>query len=120
MCDCLDPENRWWENEAPIGLEPKRRGRASAFNHQAGTSDPFHPDSWGAQFRDINGLKTFQLELETVEKKKPELDAIVAHAPGWHFPLGDGNLLVLDESKTRRTGWVGHLFGKVDAHSHEP
>lgn len=95
-------------------------GRASACHHQAGPSDPFQADSWGAQFQNIIGLKTFQLELETVEKKKPELDAIVARAPGWQFPLGDGSLLVLDQSMTRRTGWVGNLFGKVESHSHEP
>lgn len=101
-------------------MEPKRSGRASACNHHAGPSDPFQAHSWGAQFRNIDGLKTFQLELETIEKKRPELDAIVARAPGWQFPLGDGNLLILDQSKTRRTGWVGHLFGKVPSDSHEP
>lgn len=52
------------------------------------------------------------MELETVEKKKLELDVIVARAPGWQFPLGDQHVLILDESKTRRTGWVGHILSK--------
>lgn len=105
--------NRFWEHQAPIALEPKRRGRASACNHHAKSSDPFEVHSWGAQFRNIKGLKKFQLELETIDKKKAELDALVERAPGWRFPLGDGQLLVLDQAKTRRAGWVGQIFGRV-------
>ena len=51
------------------------------------------------------------LELETVEKKKDELDAIVSRAPGWRFALYDGQVLVLDESRTTRTGWLGRRLG---------
>lgn len=56
-------------------------------------------------------LKVFQLELETVEKKKDELDAIVARAPGWQFPLDGDRIMILDESKTKRIGWLGHKLG---------
>ena len=72
---------------------------------------PFQRGSWGDAFRNISGLERFVLELETVEKKKGELDAIVSRAPGWQFVLHDGQVLVLDESKTTRTGWLGRELG---------
>lgn len=65
----------------------------------------------------MEGLKVFQLELETVEKKKDELDAIVARAPGWQFPLDGDRIMILDESKTKRTGWLGHKLGMMFADS---
>ena len=58
-------------------------------------------------------LKVFQLELETVEKKKDELDAIVARAPSWQFPLDGDRIMILDESKTKRIGWLGHKLGMM-------
>lgn len=100
----------WWEHEAPLALEPKHRGipRPNAISQP---SDPFVGGSWGSAFHEISGLETFELELETVEKKKGELDAIVSRAPGWQFPLHDGKVLVLDESRTTRTGWLGRRLG---------
>ena len=100
----------WWEYEAPLALEPKYRGmpRPNAISQP---SEPFKEGSWGGAFQKISGLETFVLELETVEKKKGELDAIVSRAPGWRFALHDGQVLVLDESKTTRTGWLGRRLG---------
>ncbi|KAL8834572.1 MAG: hypothetical protein Q9170_003700 [Blastenia crenularia] len=96
----------WWEEEAPLALDPKQRGRPSAARCSR-SSDPFDPVSWGAQFRRVSGLQVLRMELETVEAKKDELDAIAKRAREWKFPLGDGNTLVIDESKTKRTGWIG-------------
>ena len=109
----IDPHNRLWENEAPLALDPKSAGRPSAYSPKLGRSVPFEMNSWGNQFRNIHGLKAFRLELETVEKKTDELDAIVARAPHWDFVLGDGSLLVLDHAKTKRTGWVGYPLGEM-------
>ena len=100
----------WWEHEAPLALEPKHRGTPRP-NAISKPSDPFVGGSWGSAFHEISGLETFELELETVEKKKGELDAIVSRAPGWQFPLHDGQVLVLDESRTTRTGWLGRRLG---------
>ena len=99
-----------WEYEAPLALEPKYRGmpRPNAISQP---SFPFVSGSWGKAFQEISGLKTFELELETVEKKKGELDAIVSRAPGWQFPLHDDQVLILDESRTTRTGWLGRRLG---------
>ncbi|KAL8736502.1 MAG: hypothetical protein Q9166_000294 [cf. Caloplaca sp. 2 TL-2023] len=105
----------WWEDEAPLTFDPKQEGQASEDKHSR-PSDPFAPRSWGNQFRKINGLKKLQIELETVEDKKRELDAIVDRADGWEFPLGDDRALYLNKSKTRRTGWVG---AKLDTSNEE-
>ena len=107
----LKQQDRWWENGVPIALEPKRRGRPSMCNPQVGPSEPFERHSWGYHFRNIIGLQEFHLELETIEQKKTELDAIVARAPGWEFPLGDGNVLILSKAPPARTGWVGYELG---------
>ncbi|KAL9618997.1 MAG: hypothetical protein Q9204_008338 [Flavoplaca sp. TL-2023a] len=96
----------WWESEEPLTLDPKQEGKASIDKHSR-PSDPFEPNSWGNQFRKIKGLRKLQLELETVDKKKSELDAIVGRAGGWEFILGDDRVLRLSESKTRRTAWIG-------------
>lgn len=62
-------------------------------------------------FAQFNHLRRFNLELETREGKKAELDAIVGRAGGWRFPLGDvegeGMELVLEEERTGRRGWAG-------------
>ena len=88
-------------------------GRPLACNPKAGPTDPFEERSWGNQFQNFNGLKEFQLELETVESKKDELDAIVARAPEWDFPLRYGKVLVLSQNSTTRRGWVGYPLGKA-------
>lgn len=99
-----------WEVDAPLALDPKRAGRPSPENRSR-PSDRFDQKSWGAQFQNIRGLECLQLELETVESKATELDAIVSRAKGWRFPLRDGRVLVLDERKSKRTGWIGGCLG---------
>ena len=104
----------WWENESRIALDPKLPGSPNGYSN---ASDPFAKGSWGSQLKKMEGLKVFQLELETVEKKKDELDAIVARAPGWQFPLDGDRIMILDESKTKRTGWLGHKLGMMFLHT---
>lgn len=100
-----------WEIDAPLALDPKRAGRPSAQKHSR-PCDPFEPGSWGSAFRRIRGLRCLQLELETVESKKTELDAIVGRANEWQFPLGDDHILIPDQSKIKRTGWIGEYIGE--------
>lgn len=102
----------WWESEEPLNFDPKQEGKASTEKYSR-PSDPFEPRSWGGQFRKIKGLRKLQLELETVDKKKSELDAIVDRAGGWEFTLGDEHVLRLNKSKTRRTGRIGAWLGKI-------
>lgn len=96
----------WWESSAPLALDAKQKGKPSATMHCT-AADRFHAQSWGHHFSFFKGLKTFELELETVEGKRKELDEIVIRAADWRFRLGDGNILVLNPARTKRTGWQG-------------
>ena len=103
-----------------MGRYVKRIGRnffqapSETSNSPLPASEPFQHRSWGNQIRNFNNLKEFQLELETVRRKKHELDAIVARATEWELPLKGGNVLILNQAKTSRTGWVGYRLGKSD------
>lgn len=105
-----------WEYGAPLAMDAKRAGQAKP-NDWIEASNSFKPGSWGDAFRNFRALKVFQLELETVEGKKNELDKIIAHAETWQFVLGNGNVMAMDKSKTRKAGWVGskYFIGKLES-----
>lgn len=98
-----------WESNAPLAMDAKRLGRARP-NDWVGISNPFEPGSWGHAFRNFRAIKIFELELETIERKKDELDKIVKQASTWHFVLGNGSIMCIDDSKMTRTGWVGSKY----------
>lgn len=99
----------YWESNARLAMDAKRSRRARP-NDWVGISNPFELGSWGDAFRNFRALKIFELELETVERKKDELDKIVVKASTWRFVLGNGNIMRMDDSKTTRTGWVGSKY----------
>lgn len=104
-----------WESRAKLCLDPKLQGRVYDRSITSEASDDFVEGSWGNGFRRLRGLREFKLELETTTIKKDELNAIVARAPSWQFPLGDGNVLILDESKTTTTTWIGRRDYREDS-----
>ena len=101
----------WWYNllgeNSPLALDPKRKGRARVGdwvpNHQ-----PYESGSWGSRFANLAGLKKFEMELETIEAKRNQLDTIVERARTWRFPLRDGNVLIMDEEENiDKSAWTG-------------
>ena len=66
----------------------------------------------GAQgwLRELRGPQKIQLELEAIAGNKHDLDAIVAKSSSWRFTLGDGNVLVVDESGIAQSFWTGSKF----------
>lgn len=103
-----------------MALDPKRKGRARA-GEWIGEEERFEVGSWGQRFEYMSGLKIFELELETVEGKRRELEAIVAKAQTWRIPLGDGRALVLDQLATEWTTWTGSKhFKGYKASNQEP
>ena len=100
----------WWYNllgqNSPLALDPKRKGRARV-DEYVPDDQPYESGSWGSRFANLKGLKKLELELETSEAKRMELDTIIEKAPGWNFPLGDGNVLVMDEESTKTSVWTG-------------
>ena len=100
----------WWyfllgEN-SPLALDPKFEGRAPA-RIWIPNDEPFMPNSWGSRFKLLKGLKVFELELETLELKKNELDEVVEQAYSWKFPLKDDQVLVCDRNATTYVRWTG-------------
>ena len=100
----------WWyfllgEN-SPLALDPKFEGRAPPRSWIPDDA-PFMPNSWGSRFKLLRGLQDFELELETLQQKKEELDAVVERAYGWRFPLPANRALVCDCEATVYTSWTG-------------
>ena len=100
----------WWyfllgENSS-LALDPKFKGRAPPRSWVPDDA-PFKLDSWGSRFKLLKGLKIFELELETLERKKNELDEVVERAYGWRLPLTDDQVLVCDEDATKYAYWTG-------------
>lgn len=100
----------WWYNQlgenSPLALDPKRKHRAR-IGDCVPDDQPYESKSWGSGFASLKGLKKLEIELETTEAKRMELDTIIENAHTWRFPLGDGNVLVMDEESTRKSFWTG-------------
>ena len=114
----------WWYyllgSGSPLALDPRKVGRVrsrgwhSNYNNTNGdhdaestTGDGFEEGSWGTRFIYLHGLRILELELETLESERAGLDGVVAIAASWRFPLGDGNVLVLDPTATKTQRWTG-------------
>ena len=48
-------------------------------------------------------LEKFELELETVDFKRKELNEVVDRAAQWRFPFTEGKMFILNPAKTKRT-----------------
>ena len=115
----------WWyfllgEN-SPLALDAKFEGRAPP-RSWIPDDVPFMPNSWGSRFKLLRGLQVFELELETLQQKKEELDAVVERACEWQFPLPDDRVLICDCDATLYTTWTGsrHFKGPPYKPSADP
>ena len=120
----------WWYyvlgSFSPLALDPRRAGRADRMlaeplidfksgadnngereNLQRRLLSEYEEGSWGSDFVHFHHLKIFELELETLDSKRKELDAFVALARSWMFPLGNGNVLMLEPKVTKMERWIG-------------
>jgi hypothetical protein len=77
-----------WENSAPLRIKPPVAG-------------------WVAWVGSIPELQELEIEFETIELKREELEERVRVARGWKFPLKDGGWLVQDGETPTRSSWVG-------------
>ena len=101
----------WWYNllgeNSPLALDPKRKGRARV-GEWVPDDQPYESGSWGSRFENLPGLKIFEMELETIEAKREQLDTIVEKARSWRFPSSDGKVLVMNEDeKALKSTWTG-------------
>jgi hypothetical protein len=66
------------------------------------------PDNtkWGGWIGSVPGLQELELELETLEAKKDELEERVQVARRWTFPLANGACLVHDGAPPVQSVWL--------------
>lgn len=66
------------------------------------------PDNtkWGGWIESVPGLQELELELETLEAKKDELEERVQAARRWTFPLANGACLVHDGAPPVQSVWL--------------
>lgn len=120
----------WWSWESPpassdrLGICPWRPGRTSHWAMLAAPLDvPLEemrermiPGTWGWQVRHVRGLQTLQMEFEIDARKQDQLDAVLARAKHWVFPLEDGSQTVLRQTgDVERFEWDGFSDTKDDS-----
>ncbi len=95
-----------FETGYPLELDAKQEPMPLATRRSTAT-DEFQKKSWGRQFLVFKGLKKLELELETIEERREEIDGIITRAADWRFPLQHGNVFVMNPARTKKTGWHG-------------
>jgi hypothetical protein len=112
----------WWSWESPpmsndqLGICPWRRGRTDWKQMEAeplGGPPQGEWEGWGGQFRYVRGLETLEIEFETVETKKRQLERVVRRAKYWRFPLDDDRVLAWT-GNVKESTWVGAVSLKED------
>lgn len=92
----------WWEDDERLGICPWNRGRTTWDRMDTPmprkSRDWAATLGWGAQLQYIEGLEEFELEMETLARKKGQMDAIVERAKRWIFPLRDDKFLRWDRA----------------------
>jgi hypothetical protein len=109
----------WWsvENNAPLAITPKRSWadvsgmRADWRAEEAGEEVEWDQGCWGTAFRWLKGLREVQMELETFEWKRDELEEIVRHALQWRFPMGNRGVLSAEGTGVQVRRWRGPPCG---------
>ncbi|KAJ7484476.1 hypothetical protein FB451DRAFT_1232638 [Mycena latifolia] len=90
----------YWENSEPLRIQ-----------------DP--QDGWGAWVGSVPGLQEVELELETIDVKREQLEERVRVALGWTFPLPESNgSLVHDGEALANSMWLGTSRMSPDQHHH--
>ena len=115
----------FWENKAPLALDPGAHNRPSAVDFSRPQTQRWPANTWGHALGCMPSLKTLVMELETVAEKQTELDEIVQRAKKWAFGDLDDEKRATDgelgcvPSATRISGWDGiDRFYELDNSNH--
>jgi hypothetical protein len=105
----------WYESNHPLVISPYfatvKHDYCLALLHkdieeqQRGYVMPWPNKVWGSAFKQILSLKELEIELETSDDKKHELDTIVKWAKTWKFPLNGGKVLSTEGLDVTSTSW---------------
>ena len=102
---------RYWEISSTLALDARFRGHMFSIARKP-PQDGMEKGAWGEGLQVFPKLEVFELELETVEGKKEELDDVVKSAQSWILPMTNRQILQCNLAKTRRNGWIGRRFCK--------
>ncbi|KAJ6588978.1 hypothetical protein B0H19DRAFT_226810 [Mycena capillaripes] len=81
---------RYWERGEPLRMQSPQEG-------------------WGGWVGSFPQLQELELELESIESKREELEERVRIALKWKFPLKDGASLIHDGQQPIESTWFGTL-----------
>ncbi|KAI1118838.1 hypothetical protein F5Y14DRAFT_182159 [Nemania sp. NC0429] len=74
----------------------------------------FARGAWGNAFSHMSKLKTLTIDFETCENKREWMEAVVAWALKWRFPLTNGQHLSSCGQPASKMSWQAILRGWVD------
>ena len=105
-CDWWD-----WERNSKMEMNPwgKRIQRGRIVGASKGDLAPWKEHVWGCAFQELASLKEVEMQLETSEDRRQELEAIVSQAMRWEFPMSGGRVLTTQGLKVRRSRWEGPI-----------
>ncbi|KAJ7669284.1 hypothetical protein DFH06DRAFT_947639, partial [Mycena polygramma] len=63
-------------------------------------------EQWGQWIGSMPGLQEFELEFETLDAKREQLEERVQVALGWKFPITNGGSLVHDGEEPAKSAWL--------------
>jgi hypothetical protein len=91
-----------WEEDHPLQLDGSEGGK--------------YGPQWRAALAALPRLETFELALETLERRRAELDALIEPVCAWKIPLGNGRVLSANGIALRAHTWEGSskFCGAVD------
>lgn len=87
-----------WEEDNALELDTRPSGK--------------YGSRWQREIRRFSRLEEFAMELETLERRKSEMDELVKKVQGWKIPLGNGRALCSDGIPLTTWTWAGSLLGQ--------
>lgn len=105
----------WWTWESPLrsndqlGICPWKSAQTSWTEMEAEPlegpeNESQWNNSWGGQFRYIRGLEVLEIEMETIEAKRSQLERVVERAKHWKFPL-EGDWVLAWTGQIQESTW---------------
>jgi hypothetical protein len=99
----------WWWNETntPLAIDPYGgKGHeiwVMAENMTKAVGERrWEEGAWGAAFEKFGRLRVLEMEFETSEDKRAELERIVEWARSWEFPMGERGVLSMRKGEKKR------------------
>lgn len=104
----------WWDWERNLRMEMNPWGKSIELRRIAGMRKvdwaPWKEHIWGCAFQELASLREVEMELETSEDRRQELETIIGQAQRWEFPMTGGRVLTTQGLQVRRYWWEGPIY----------